>query len=152
MMTVNADVGEFVNQGAEKLEKELLNFLTTDERPRKPLGIVLQKKHALEFLHTKYYGEAINADASGCLAVREDGKIVLTYSNLYSYMLVCGVNVPYYEWVYDKEYTLITSDAQIVFSYDDTTGLAKRTMYEIADTHLLSPVVKKRTMRPRDPD
>ena len=56
------------------------------------------------------YQSAINLDAIevGCDSIKfttgSERVYTLWYKNLYTYVLMCGINVPYHKWIYDEIY------------------------------------------------
>ena len=91
-------------------EYELLNDLT--ERGASGIYVPVERvcDYILEFITKKYGIDNFNAEAISIRVeeiLRDDKPFPideLRYGNLYSFVLLHGINVPYYLWVYDDHY------------------------------------------------
>ena len=113
-----------------KYEDELLDLLL-DPGARVGLTAEREKEITQAFLTSKYGVGVLNRDAINAQAVIEQSieeppsGPYLMYNNLYTYVLLQGICIPYYDWIYETEYV----GPDYIYKWDRNELTCSKTIY-----------------------
>jgi len=137
---------KIISHGDVDYEKILLGLIS---RSSDPFLTSNQLRIARKYLANTYGEDNVIAEAVHvgiCIEQTIDGALKLSntnlaYGNLYTYVLISGICVPYFDWVYEDVF--VTEDYTYRFDSLTATGTKKLTsplsppvdMHVVTDTH-----------------
>jgi len=110
-------------------EQELIDLLRVKQETIPNYDAELNTRIVQDFLNGKYGEDNINAFATDAQVVdpsvhhigKSDAPPYLMYNNLYTFVLLKGINVPYQEWVFNLSYYCELTNKE--YRYDNNNGM-----------------------------